>query len=231
MMKRILAGLMFVVLLVWIPVTASAAENETIDEADRPCSISVKAVYIGSDDQNVYYNNISGGTSSVITRNGIAVIVTGGEEAFELGTKLVVREITAEETEAYGWFSGVLKETGTDIMPFDIYFEMDGQKIPLNSKIKITVNLPDGYTTPVICYVTTDGRVEVIQSDVRDGKISFETDHMSYYVLADKIKDSPQTGDNTNILFYITMMAIFAGLFIFMTGRFKYHGLERINSI
>ncbi|MDD4414365.1 MAG: hypothetical protein PHR14_07455 [Oscillospiraceae bacterium] len=49
------------------------------------------------------------------------------------------------ETNAYGWFSGVLKETGTNILPFDIYFEKDGQRISFNSKIQITITLPDGY--------------------------------------------------------------------------------------
>ena len=118
----------------------------------------------------------------------------------------------------------MLKETGTDILPFDIYFEKDGQRIPLNSKIQITITLPDGYQSPLVCYVTTDGKATVLPSNVKDGKISFETEHTSYYVLADKIKepgDSPQTGDSTNLLLYVTIMVFSACILMYMTSRYQ----------
>ena len=223
-MKRMFTAFIVILLFVCILVTASAAGTKTADEAGQSFSLSVKAVFKESGDLNIYKNNVSGGSSSITTRNGTIVTVTGNKETFEPGVRLVVREITAEETEAYGWFTGVLKETGTDILPFDIYFEKDGQRIPLNSKIQITITLPDSYTSPLVCYVTTDGKVEVLPSSIKDGKISFETNYTSYYVLADKIKnpsDIPQTGDNTNLLLYISLTLFSVCILIFMTRRYK----------
>jgi hypothetical protein len=213
MMKRMLAVSIATLLLACIQV-ASVSKADTIDELGQPFPISVKTVYKDANNPNVYKNNVSGNYGSITTKSGIKVTVTTSTGTFESG-RLVVREITAEETEAHGWFSNVLKEMGTRILPYDIYFEKNGQRIPLNSKIQITITLPDNYTSPLICHVTTDGKVEVLQSNVTDGRISFETKHTGYYVLAEKIKDSdgnPQTGDNTNLLLYIVLMALSAGI-------------------
>lgn len=86
--------------------------------------------------------------------------------------------------------------------------------------IQITITLSDGYTYPVICYVTTDGEVKILQSVVKDGKITFETDHTSYYVLVNQIKDTddlPKTGDNTNLLLYIALTAFCASILMYMS--------------
>lgn len=221
-MKRMFTAFMTVLLFICIPITVSAAEMKTADTVGQSVTISVKAVFKENTDPNIYKNNVSGGSSSVTTKNGITVTITGGAEAFEPGVRLVVREITAEEKDVRDWFSGVLNETGTDILPFDIYFEKDGQRIPLNSKLQITITLPDGYAAPLVCHVTTDGKATVLPSNVKDGKIRFEIEHTSYYAIADKIRnsgDSPQTGDNTNLLLYISLMVFSAGILLFMLGR------------
>ncbi len=223
MMKRIFVAFIAVLLFICIPITVSAG-TKTAYAVDQPVAISVKAVFKGNTDPNIYKNDVIHGSSSVITENGITVIITGSAEAFEPGVRLVVREITAEEKDARDWFSGVLNGTGTDILPFDIYFEKDGQRIPLNSKVQITITLPDGYEAPFVCYVTTGGKVEALASNVKDDKISFETDHTGYYVLTDKIKDSggiPQTGDNINLLLYILLMSFTVCLLLFTTRRYK----------
>ncbi|NLN81035.1 MAG: sortase B protein-sorting domain-containing protein [Clostridiales bacterium] len=87
--------------------------------------------------------------------------------------------------------------------------------MPLNSRIRITITLPDDYTSHVICCVTTDGKVKILRSTVTGGKISFETEHTSYYVLAEKIKCGfPQTGDNANLLLYIALMVFSTGIIL-----------------
>jgi hypothetical protein len=225
-------ALIVVILFVCIPVTALAMETKTIEESGQSLPIRVKAVFIESSDPNMYKNNVSSGTSSVTTRNGITVTITGDKEAIEPDVRLVVREITAEEAEPYDWFSGVLKDTGTGIVPFDIYFEKDGQKIPLNFKIKITIVLPDGYAAPFVCYVTTDGKVEILPSSVKNGRITFETDHTSYFVLADEIKDpgdAPKMGDNMKSLLYISLMILSVGILLFMMGRYKKKSKDKQN--
>ena len=218
-----MTALMAVLLLVCIPVKSSAAETKTIDGSGRSLSISVKAVFKENSDPNVYKNNVSGGSSSITTRNGITVTVTGGQDAFKPGVRLVVREITAEEKDAYDWFSGVMKDTGASILPFDIYFEKDGQRIPLNVHLQIAITLPDGYTAPLVCYVGTDGNADILSSSVKGGKILFETDYTGYFVVADKIQhpDIPRAGDHTNRLLYSLWLAYAAGFLMFMTTGYK----------
>lgn len=213
-MKRMFTALIVVLLFGCIQ-TTSASKAKTIDKMGQSFSISVKAVFKESGYSNVYKSNTSGDYSSITTRNGITVAVTSAEE-FESDIRLVVREISKEETEAYDWFSSVMKEVGTDILPFDIYFEKDGQRITLNSKIQIIITLPDGYMSPFICYVTTDSKVKALQSNIKDGKISFEAEHHCYYVLADKIKGiSPQTGDNVDLLLYIALVVFTASILMY----------------
>lgn len=195
-----------------------------IDDTGKSVTISVKAVFAEHNDPNVYKDIIINGSASITTRNGISVTVTCGAEAFEPGTRLAVHEITAEEKEAYDWFSHVMEGTGTDILPFDISFEKNGQSIPLNSKIQIDITLPGGYTAPVVCYITTDGRVQVLSSIIKDGKISFETDHTSYYAVADGIKDpgdSSQKGDYTNLLVYGLLSLSATVILVTITVRYK----------
>ena len=139
-----------VLLFVCIPMTLFAEEMNMIDDTGKSVTISVKAVFAEHNDPNVYKDIIINGSASITTRNGISVTVTCGAEAFEPGTRLAVHEITAEEKEAYDWFSHVMEGTGTDILPFDISFEKNGQSIPLNSKIQIDITLPGGYTAPVV---------------------------------------------------------------------------------
>jgi hypothetical protein len=214
MVKRVLAAFAVILTLAFIQVTSVSAG--TIGELGKPFPIDVKAVeIIGS---NVYKNNVDGDSASVTTKNVTTVSVMAVEGKFEPGLRLVIREITAEETEPYGWFCSVMEGIGTDILPFDIYFEKDGQRIPLNIKVRITITLPDGYSSPIVCYVTTDGKVEILQSSAAYGKISFKTEHTSYYVIANNIKapdDFPKTGDNADLVLYIVLMAFSASILIY----------------
>ncbi len=204
-------------LLACIPFNVLAAGAQSV-------YINIKAGYIEKNDSNIYKSNVSDGVSSITTINKTTITVIGNKDAFELGVKLVVREITTEETEAFGWFTGVLKGIGNGIMPFDIYFEKGGQRIPLNLKLHITITLSDSYISPLVCYVATDGKVEVIPSSVTDGKISFETNHTGYYAIADRIKDTggiPQTGDNTNLYPYVSLLLFSVYLLIFQARRYR----------
>lgn len=241
-MKRIIAAFTAVMLFVCIQVTA-LAESRNIGNTGQTISIDVKAVYVPSNEPGLYEGKVTEGSSSVTTENGITIEVSGDESQFESGVKLIVKEVTEDEAEAYGWFSDVLKEVGTNILPLDIYFEKAGQKVQINSKVRVTITLPDGYTNPIICYVSPDGTVEIIDSTVEDGKIIFEVDHFSYYVLADKKEtgdttntpqptdttkagettgttgttkagNQPKTGENTSMIFYLLAVAAFGLIYI-----------------
>jgi|LSQX01.1.fsa_nt_gb hypothetical protein len=196
-MKRIVAVLAVTLLFVCMQVTA-LAESRTINQTGESVSIDVKGIYVPSSDPAEYKEEVRDGSSSVTTESGITVSISADEQTFESGVNLVVREISEEETEAYSWFSDVLKEVGSKILPLDIYFEKDGQKVQVNSKVRVTITLPQGYNNPIICYVSSDGKVEVVPSTVENGKITFEVDHFSYYVLAESEESGGEpTGTGT----------------------------------
>lgn len=193
--KRIIAAMISVALVGCIQLMA-AAETGKIETPGQSVSIEVKAVYVESSETGVYKGEVKEGSSSIKTENGVNVAVSGDKETFDDGVMLVVKEITEEETGAFSWFSEVLKEVGTNILPLDIYFEKNGQKVQVNSRVRVTITLPEGYINPVVCYVSTDGQVEILQCTVEDGKITFEVEHFSYYVLADR-KDAGGTTEPT----------------------------------
>ena len=59
---------------------------------------------------------------------------------------------------------------------------------------------------------------------MQDGKITFETNHTSDYMVANNIKDPgdiPQTGNNTNLLLYGILMVFAAGILMIMTVSYK----------
>ena len=106
-------------------------------------------------------------------------------------------------------FLTCMKDTGTNILPFDIYFTDEyGNRVSPTGSRKITITLPGGYETPIACHLAPDGTVMVLDSSVKNGEIGFSTDHNSFCVIADMKPDggSPRTGDNSNMRLWIIMM-------------------------
>lgn len=208
-MKRAICVLAALLLLM---TAHAAAESATVDQPGGSATIDVKAVYRETADEYVYKEEVSGGEVSVTTDEGITVTVSGDEDVLEDGLKLTLRVIPEEDAEAYGWFSEVLEDVGDKILPLDIYFEKDGQRVEINGKVTITIDLPEGYENPVVCYVSSDGKVEVLKSTVKDGKITFEVDHFSFYALVDKGKkgDGAKTGEDVMPIFLASSLALFS---------------------
>ena len=71
---------------------------------------------------------------------------------------------------------------------FDITTTIDGEKVQPNGTVFVKIPLPDGYNAEktVVYYVTNDGKLEKIESEVKDGYIIFETTHFSFYAIVDE---------------------------------------------
>ncbi len=71
---------------------------------------------------------------------------------------------------------------------FDITTTIDGEKVQPNGTVFVKIPLPDGYNAEktVVYYVTNDGKLEKIESEVKDGYIIFETTHFSFYAVVDE---------------------------------------------
>lgn len=98
---------------------------------------------------------------------------------------------------------------------YDIKLLKDGVAIQPNGKTRVSIPLTESMkamTDLKVVYIDEQGNVTIISSEVKDGKISFVTDHFSYYGVIGKVKvanpgnnstgngaDSPQTGDDSNL--------------------------------
>lgn len=101
----------------------------------------------------------------------------------------------------------------------------DNVKVQPNGTLEITSDIPTGYNTAYLAVyrLSTDGKSYVkLNSKIVDGKIVFETDHFSTYmiveekpVVADKSDDDVETGDASvmSIIMLVSVMSL-AGLML-----------------
>jgi len=101
----------------------------------------------------------------------------------------------------------------------------DNVKVQPNGTLEITSDIPTGYNTAYLAVyrLSTDGKSYVkLNSKIVDGKIVFETDHFSTYmiveekpVVADKSDDDVETGDSSvmSIIMLVSLMSL-AGLML-----------------
>lgn len=124
----------------------------------------------------------------------------------------------------------VLEGAAGKYVAFDISLENGGVKIQPNGKVQISIPVPDGYNKDslTVYYVTDDGSKTELPCTIEEDVVTFETDHFSLYVLAEKENTqsavtSPQTGDNAYILLWLTLLAVGGcGLIITAATRKKY---------
>ena len=71
---------------------------------------------------------------------------------------------------------------------FDITTTVNGEKVQPNGSVFVKIPLPGGYSAEktVVYYITNDGKLEKIESEVKDGYIIFETTHFSFYAIVDE---------------------------------------------
>lgn len=109
--------------------------------------------------------------------------------------KLVVNNVS-NDTVSY-----VLSDKTDNFKTYDIYLEVGDQKVQPNGKVRISLLIPEGFDTKnlVVYYVDGDDLVEFeveIEKIDNNYYATFETDHFSTYVLAEK---KVATSTNNNI--------------------------------
>ena len=79
-----------------------------------------------------------------------------------------------------------------EVRIFDISVVKDGSKVQPSGKVKVTVPAPfeseSGYVT---FHIKDDNSVEELKTTYSDGKISFETDSFSYFVVTEALFNTP----------------------------------------
>ena len=123
-------------------------------------------------------------------QNEQGALLEGG--GFEEGSTLVTDliETTGEKGQE---IISLLEEQNYDkdgeMKIYDIFVAKDGKEVQPSGKVKVTLPAPfeseNGYVT---FHVKDDDSVETLETTYAEGKISFETDSFSYFVLAEAEK-------------------------------------------
>ena len=130
-------------------------------------------------------------------------------------------------------FSLILRETNTD---GDVISETE---LELDGKVKVTVVVPEVVINTLenlkLLHIKDDGTVEIVPFTLKDGKATFEATGFSYYTFVGTEKvsgeqggpsvddnnggttDSPQTGDNSNLILWIAVMFVSASALTVLT--------------
>ena len=124
--------------------------------------------------------------------------LTTTTESIPEDVKLVVNKVSNDNV-AY-----ILSDKVNNFKTYDIYLEVNDEKVQPTGKVKISLLIPEGIDTTnlVVYYVDGDNLVEY---EVEIEKIgdnyyaTFETDHFSTYVLAEKkVKFTENNTNNSN---------------------------------
>ncbi|MGM9972408.1 MAG: bacterial Ig-like domain-containing protein [Anaeroplasmataceae bacterium] len=115
------------------------------------------------------------------------------EGDFEKGVDLIT-ELVAENGADWNDVIAMLENQEYDkdgkVSILDIYVSKDGKEIQPSGKVKITIPVPfeseNGYE---VFHVKDDNSVENLESTYADGKITFETESFSYFVVAEEKKN------------------------------------------
>lgn len=113
------------------------------------------------------------------------IVVEGG--GFKKGTTLVTEELDLSSNEAQTAIEAV-RNRGLkgNMYVFDISALLDGAKVQPNGKVKVTMPAPDeGAIAYDVFHIKDSGACEKLVATYSNGKVSFETDSFSLFVLVE----------------------------------------------
>ena len=209
LLKKVIAAMSAAVLVLSCGMTAFAAEaNLNTDNSKKDIGVYVKYV------DNTVWNTVptdEKGEGSATLPDGTEV---GISDADKTKGQLVIDPIT--DKEALDWTAGVTDGKVRAPQAFHIYY-LDNNGNLINAD-GISVSMKPGNTlqNPVVYSLKSDGSMELLSADVKNGTITFTTDGSPYYVLGEKASggtpsdpgDSPQTGDNSHMALWIALLAV-----------------------
>lgn len=130
---------------------------------------------------------------------------------------------TVEDGTVFDATVEVIEEKLENVGEFEVIeinlYDGDGTALTqLDGYVAVTIPVPehiqvrDGYVL-VVYRVNDDGTLTNCNAVVKDGKITFTTDHFSTYIIAEQEEGSvitPETGDNTPVMGYVVLLAVAA---------------------
>ena len=115
-------------------------------------------------------------------------IVASGE--FNKGDTLICNPINSQSDEGKGVIEKIKSydyDKNSDVYIYDIHIENEGVKVQPNGKVVITMPAPSESTLGFVTFhIKSNNVVETLETNYVDGKISFETESFSFFLVAEK---------------------------------------------
>lgn len=159
--------------------TAFAAEAN-LNTDTEPKDIGVYVKYV----DNTVWNTVptdENGEGSATLPDGTEV---GISDADKTKGQLVIDPIT--DKEALDWINSVTDGKVKAPHPFHIYYLDDNGNLINANGISVSMKPGNTLQNPVVYSLKSDGSMELLSADVKNGMITFTTDGSPYYVLGEK---------------------------------------------
>ena len=196
------------VLVLSCGMTAFAAEAN-LNTDTEPKDIGVYVKYV----DNTVWNTVptdEDGEGSATLPNGTEIEIS---DADKTKGQLVIDPIT--DKEALDWINSVTDGKVKAPQAYHIYYLDNNGNLINADGISVSMKPENTLQNPVVYSLKSDGSMELLSADVKNGTITFTTDGSPYYVLGEKASggtpsdpgDSPQTGDNSHMTLWIALLA------------------------
>lgn len=157
-----------------VPTFAAEVSDQTQINVNARAEYNIVGMYLAA---------IENGAGTVETDDGTTVTV---ENAPKGAVRLIVVPIPTSEKDAWSWITACLKDEGTPIHTFDIYFvDESDNRINADGAV-VTIDCPHCTGKPTVCSLTTSGDVKELRNNARSVSVTFTTDGSHYYVMAEK---------------------------------------------
>lgn len=215
LLKKVITAMSAAVLICSCGMTAFAAEaNLNTDNSKKDIGVYVKYV------DNTVWNTVptdEDGDGSATLPDGTEVGISNADKT---KGRLVIDPIT--DKEALDWVNSVTDGKVKAPQPFHIYYLDNNGNLINADGISVSMKPENTLQSPVVYSLKTDGSMELLSADVKNGTITFTTDGSPYYVLGEKDSGStpptgetpsdpdksPQTGDNSHMALWVALLAV-----------------------
>jgi hypothetical protein len=163
-----------------------SAPNQSHTTSQSPSSSNSSTSSSATSPASASSDVITSSQPIVLTDATYGIKISAENGAIPDGATVVANPITTGEQ--FDKVKAALVDTAGKFTAFDISLTQDGMKIEPNGKVLVSIPIPSGYdkTKLEIYFVDDEGKITAIPSMVDGDNITFETDHFSNYVVAEK---------------------------------------------
>lgn len=179
LLKKVITAMSAAVLVLSCGITAFAAEaNLNTDTEQKDIGVYVKYV------DNTVWNTVptdEDGEGSATLPNGTEIEIS---DADKTKGQLVIDPIT--DKEALDWINSVTDGKVKAPQAYHIYYLENNGNMTNADGISVSMKPENTLQNPVVYSLKSDGSMELLSADVKNGTITFTTDGSPYYVLGEK---------------------------------------------